>query len=142
MKPVYALFLIVMTCAGVQAQQDILPVLLKMEQAMESGSYRKMLKLTDGAYREEQLENMLQGNLQQFIDELISGYSQPDQTGAYLSVKLSDIDKVSLCSVTDKSPGKEVVFRMQLSDGRIVWTVMLFVEDPETRKWGAVGAYG
>ena len=28
---------------------------------------------------------------------------------------------------------------MQLSDGRIVWTVMLFVEDPETRKWGAVG---
>ena len=35
--------------------------LIKMEQAMESGSYRKMLKLTDGAYREEQLEKHASG---------------------------------------------------------------------------------
>lgn len=129
--------------AGVHAQNlpEILPVLAGFDRAVESHSPKKVLKFMDADYALEQHDQMLQGNTVQFVDELLSGYTSPDE-GTYLSVHQKDVVQIDLYEMIHLDDSSQVIWKLLLKNGQIVYSTMWMKLNRKTGKYGIVGAVG
>jgi hypothetical protein len=120
---------------------EVLPILSGFDQAVERHSLKKVMKFIDADYKLDQHDKMLQGNTSQFINELLSGYSQPTD-GDFIAIHYRDILQVDLYEMVDLYESNQVVWKILLTDGRIIYTTMWIKLNQKTGQYGIVGPVG
>jgi hypothetical protein len=124
-----------------QKLPEVLPILSGFDQAVERHSLKKMMKFMDSDYILDQHDQMLQGNTKQFIDELLSGYSRPGD-GAFIAIDYEDILQVDLFEMIPMDESNQVVWKLLLNDGRVIYTTFWVKLNEKTGQYGIVGPVG
>jgi hypothetical protein len=120
---------------------EVLPILSGFDQAVERHSLKKVMKFMDSDYILDQHDQMLQGNTSQFIDELLSGYSHPGD-GDFIAIHYRDVLQVDLYEMISLDESNQVVWKLLLKDGRVIYTTMWVKLNQKTGQYGIVGPVG
>lgn len=136
----FSFFLIVLNFISAHGQ-EITEVQIafanKFKVAVESHDLNAVLKMTDKAYRKEQIK-FLEGRKEQFINELFGGVDL--MTDAYINTEFANILKIEIAEVIPFENGDaKYIFRIRDGKHDILRSLLL---TKTKKKHGFIGSMG
>ncbi|PLX01234.1 MAG: hypothetical protein C0594_13700 [Marinilabiliales bacterium] len=144
MKKIIFLILTVFIAYSVFSQdqipKNITKMLNKFENAVLKHNEKKALNYFDDNYKKEQLEDMLKGNTEQFLNEFFCGSTMENQS--FKCMKFNQIKSMDLIQIIHQADTNEYFVIYNVSDHKTgavqcEWTIRISDNKP-----GLVGAVG
>ena len=121
--------------------KDLSAFLSSFEKSVASHNIDKTLSCMDKQYKKEQLDGMLEGKSDQFLNEFFSG-SNVDGSG-FVSVKFKSITGIYFAGIQQSDNGYTVYYTVETKDAKADcnWDISVTKSESGT-VYGLIGAFG
>lgn len=121
---VFTLLALSLSSVAQEIDQKRVNFVNKFSQAVMNHKQGKVIKMMDKDYRKDQLE-FLEGNKEQFVDELFSGIDQESEK--FVNSELKNIDAMEIKAVKEAGAG-EWEYTILVDAGRYRVEIVLFLK--------------